>query len=744
MLSKNLMIRSVYKIMVILILTSPLLQAKEGMWIPYLIGQLNAEDMTAMGMEISAEDIFSVNNSSLKDAIVHFGNGCTAELISSKGLLLTNHHCGYSRIQSHSSLENDYLKDGFWAMSAEEELKNPGLTAAIVKYMRDVTNEVLEGVTSDMNVTEREQKVRENIQNVISSNTDPYELEVKPFFYGNQYILIAKEVFKDVRLVGAPPSSIGKFGADTDNWMWPRHTGDFSIFRVYAGKDNQPADVSEDNVPYAPVRHLKVNLGGIEPNEFTMIYGFPGTTSEYLPSNEISNIINDYDPARIAIRDQLLDILDKKMRQSDETRIKYASKYASISNAWKKWIGEIGGLKSTDAVEKKQRLEAQFTKAIAGNQEWQKEYGGVLDEMKKLYDERKPLMLERYIYLETMYYGNELMRHLLAYRSLVELYDNDKEEELATKAAEMADKLDGFYKDYDISLDRQAMMALLPVYLRAVNTEPLPEIISELKEEDAEDVNDFIEDLYEDLDLLQDPVEWREMLRENPEKAIKKLKKSKAGKLALGGWEHFINTLNPETALYQDRIDELQRKYVKGLSEVFPMRPFYPDANSSLRVAYGKVHGYQPRDGVRYESQTYLDGVIAKYIPGDYEFDLPEKLIELYETRNYGRYAEGEKMPVCFIASNHTTGGNSGSPALNGRGELIGLNFDRTWEGTMSDYNYDISLCRNIMVDIRYVLFIVDKFAGAGYLVDEMDIVVSASKDKSQEPMEMEKVPVGK
>lgn len=720
------------------------LQAKEGMWIPYLIGQLNADDMAAMGLEISAEDIYSVNSSSLKDAIVHFGGGCTAELISKKGLLLTNHHCGYSQIQSHSSVDNDYLKNGFWAMNGKEELKNPGLTAAIVKYMEDVTNQALTGVTADMNVRDRELKIQENIKGIVAAKDEPYEFEVKPFYYGNQYILIAKEVFKDVRLVGAPPSSIGKYGADTDNWVWPRHTGDFSIFRVYANKSNKPAGYAEDNIPYTPARHLTINLQGTQPNDFTMVYGFPGTTNEYLPSNEIANIIEVYDPARIAVRDELLAILDKKMRQDDATRIKYASKYARISNSWKKWKGEILGLKATDAVAKKQRLEEQFNQAVAQNPEYQKKYSGLLDEMKALYDERKPLVLERYMYLETMYYGNELVRHLLGYRKLVSLYEQEAEEELATEAAQLADRLDGFYKDYDIELDKKAMKTLLPVYLKAVSTDPLPEYLSKLKAMSAKELNKFVDDLYEDIDLLQDPVEWRDMLKDSPEKALKKLSKSDAMQLTLAGWNHFLEVVNPKTRLYEDQLDELQRKYLLGLKEVFPLRTMYPDANSTLRVAYGKVHGYQPRDGVEYETHTYLDGVIEKYIPGDYEFDLPAKMLELYEAKDYGRYADGDKMPVCFIASNHTTGGNSGSPALNGRGELIGLNFDRTWEGTMSDYNYDVSLCRNIMVDIRYVLFIVDKFAGAGYLVDEMDIVVPQAEEKTQEPMEMEKVPVAK
>lgn len=733
--------------MLVLLLSISGLQAKEGMWLPFLIGQLNADEMTAMGMEITAEDIYSVNNSSIKDAIVHFGGGCTAELISSKGLLLTNHHCGYGQIQSHSSLEKDYLKNGFWAMSASEELKNPGLTASIVKYMKDVTNDMLEGTTVDMDEAARKAKMEENAEKIVAAHNDTYEKEIKPFFYGNQYILIAKEVFKDVRLVGAPPSSIGKYGADTDNWVWPRHTGDFSIFRVYAGKGNKPAEVSDDNVPYQPVHHLKVNLSGVKKNDFTMVYGFPGTTSEYLPSNEITNIIKLYDPARIAVRDQLLAILDKKMRQSDETRIKYASKYARISNAWKKWIGEIKGLTETNAVAKKEALEANFIKAINGNDEWREQYSGLLDDLKKLYEERRPVTMERYMFIETMYYGSELMRHLYGYRKLIELYENDEEEELAIAAEKKAEVIDGFYKDYDAGLDKKAMKALLPVYLEAVKTAPFSEEIADLKEMDADKLDDYIEDLFEDLIMLEDRDEWKVMLKENPEKAMKKLQKSDAMKLALAAWTHFVDVLNPKTLEWQAQIDDLQGEYVGALQKVFPMKRMYPDANSSLRVAYGKVHGYEPKDAVAYEHQTYLSGVIAKYIPGDYEFDLPAKLIELYETKDYGKYGSDEKMPVCFIASNHTTGGNSGSPALNGKGELIGLNFDRTWEGTMSDYNYDIDRCRNIMVDIRYVLFIVDKFAGAGYLVDEMDIVMNVEDtpdrgEPKKENIEVEAAPV--
>lgn len=713
------------------------LRAKEGLWIPYLLSQLNATEMREMGLELSADDIYAVNNSSIKDAIVHFGGGCTAELVSDKGLLLTNHHCGYSRIQSHSSVEKDYLKNGFWAMNGKEELTNPGLTASIVKYMEDVTNKVLEGVNSEMAPEEREKLISENAQKLISYHSQ-YATEIRPFFYGNQYILIAKETFKDVRLVGAPPSSIGKYGADTDNWMWPRHTGDFSVFRVYAGPDNKPADISNDNIPYQPLEHLKVNLSGFRDGDFTMVYGFPGRTYEYLPSNEIKNIVEIYDPARIAVRDQLLKILGEKMRESDATRIQYASKYASISNAWKKWIGEVKGLTETKAVAKKQALEENFAQTLDSHPDLQQRYGQVLPQLKALYDQRQPVLLERYLYLETNYYGSELIRHLLGYRDLLAFYENEEEENLAEAASKKAASLDNFYKDYDPELDKKAMKALLPVYLASLKSSPADELLQKLKAMDADDLNEYIDEMYEDLPLLEDPKEWREWLNEKPGKAMKKLAKSDAMELTMAGWSQFKNVIDPQAQAIDYQIEELQRQYLQALQAVFPQRRFYPDANSSLRLSYGKVQGYQPRDAVEYETQTYLSGVMAKYVPGDYEFDLPQKLIDLYGEKDYGRYAEGEKMPVCFIASNHTTGGNSGSPALNARGELIGLNFDRTWEGTMSDYNYDISLCRNIMVDIRYVLFIMDKFAGAGYLVEEMEVVAVVKKER-KEPKDVTK-----
>lgn len=698
--------------------------AKEGMWIPYLLGQLNQAEMQEMGLEITADQIYSINHSSIKDAIVHFGGGCTAELISSKGLLLTNHHCGYSQIQSHSSLEKNYLKNGFWAMASNEELKNKGLTAAIVKFMEDVTNRVMEGYDDDMSLEEKGEMIENNIKAIIKTKSEEssYDFSIVPFFYGNQFILIAKETFKDVRLVGAPPSSIGKFGADTDNWVWPRHTGDFSIFRIYAGKDNKPADYSEDNVPYNPNYHLKVNTSGIKDGDFSMIYGFPGTTQEYLPSNEVYNIAEVYNPARIDIRDKLLKILDKRMRESEASRIQYASKYARISNSWKKWIGERNGLKESKGIERKQKFENEFLSAVNSKTAWRNEYGDVLDQLKKLYDDRQPAQLERYHYIEIGYYGIGLTRHMFRYRQLIE--EAHKEDaDVKTIADKLMEGMPNFYKSYNQEMDQEAMHQLLPVYLAAISANDLPMELTKLKSMTEAEVHTYIDELFEDLIFLSKPKKFEKLMAKKPIKAAKKIEESAAYKLSIQMYEHFSRVLNPRIANINNKIEFYQSQYVRALREVFPTKRFYPDANSTLRLSYGKVEPYFPRDGVTLNTKTYLSGVMAKYIPGDYEFDLPNKLVELYKSKDYGVYAENGKMPVCFIASNHTTGGNSGSPALNSRGELVGLNFDRAWEGTMSDLNYDERICRNIMVDVRYVLFIVDKFAGATYLVEEMDLV---------------------
>jgi len=713
--------------------------AREGMWLPQLLAQLNYPEMQRMGLQISAEDIYSVNQSSLKDAIVHFNGGCTGELISSKGLLLTNHHCGFSMIQSHSTLEENYLKDGFWAMNQSEELANPGAFASIVKALEDVTNQVLVGVEQNMSAEERERIITENIQGILAEQAlanPKLDFEIKDFFFGNQYLLISKAIYSDVRLVGAPPSSVGKYGADTDNWVWPRHTGDFSIFRLYADANNEAADYDPDNVPYTPAQHLKVNIAGTNDGDFTMVYGYPGSTQQYLPASEVSNIVEEYNPFRISIRDEILAILDAKMRKDEATRLKYASKYARISNSWKRWKGEIIGIEATNGIMEKRREEVRFTKA-ARKIPAISEYEHLVPEMVIAYEKRVPLYLERYAYIEVGYYGLESFRHLLGYSNLLKFSELDLEEDLQVEGKRLAKRLEGFMKDYDAQLEAEVAQKIIPLYLNAIKTD-LPEIISDLKEEDSKDRSKYISRLFAKSPLADK--EFMELLNSNPEKAAKMLRKSKAYKLSMAMYQHFVSELNPAVAQHNAEIEKLQANYVKALQIAFPQKAMYPDANSTLRVSYGTVEPYEARDGVIYQSRTYLEGVIEKYIPGDYEFDMAAKLMELYEKKDYGPYGENGKMPVCFVATNHTTGGNSGSPVLNAYGELIGLNFDRAWEGVMSDMYFDTRRCRNIMVDLRYVLFMVDKFAGAGYLVEEMDLVnesvserVAAAEEKQRE-----------
>jgi hypothetical protein len=696
--------------------------AREGMWLPQLLAQLNYSEMQRMGLQISAEDIYSVNQSSLKDAIVHFNGGCTGELISSKGLLLTNHHCGFSMIQSHSTLEKNYLKDGFWAMNQSEELANPGVFASIVKSLEDVTNQVLEGVDQNLSAEEREKAMAANIKTILTAEKEKnpkLDFEIKDFFYGNQYILISKAIYRDVRLVGAPPSSIGKYGADTDNWVWPRHTGDFSIFRVYADANNEAAEYDVNNVPYTPAQHLKVNIAGTDDGDFTMVYGYPGSTQQYLPASEVNNIISEYNPFRISIRDEILAILDAKMRVDEATRLKYASKYARISNSWKRWKGEIIGVEATNGIIEKRKEEVRFTKAsrkipaIA-------EYEHLVPEMVIAYERRVPLYLERYAYIEVGYYGLESFRHLLAYSNLVGLKEKGASaEDLQKEGERLALRLEGFMKDYDAALEAEVAQKILPLYLDAIKTD-LPEIIEELKSKEAKARAKYISKLFAKSPLVD--ASFKDLLASDPEKAAKIVLKSEAYQLSMAMYKHFISVLNPAVADQDAEIEKLQATYVKALQIAFPEQAMYPDANSTLRVSYGTVEPYEARDGVEYESRTYLEGVLEKYVPGDYEFDLPSRLIELHNSKDYGPYGENGKMPVCFVATNHTTGGNSGSPVLNAYGELIGLNFDRAWEGVMSDMYFDTRRCRNIMVDLRYVLFIVDKFAGAGYLVEEMDL----------------------
>ncbi len=706
-----------------ILLTLQAAKAGEGMWLPLFLKSLNEAEMQELGMKITAEDIYSVNKGSLKDAIVHFGGFCTSELISGSGLLLTNHHCGYGQIQSHSSLDNNYLKNGFWAQSKADELMNPGLTATMINEIVDVTAQALEGVTDKMGVEEREATIKLNIESIRNSLVvaSHQAIEVRPFFNGNQYFAFLTTTYRDVRLVGAPPESIGKFGADTDNWVWPRHTGDFSLFRIYAGPDNLPADPSEENIPYEPKHFLPISTDGVAEGDFTLVFGFPGRTQQYLPAVAVEEIIEVSDPNKIAIREKALNIIDKYMRSDEETRIKYASKFASVANYWKKWIGETTGLKKTGAISKKQKFEKEFVSMQTKDNPAR----NILGEFDALYAQRAP-----YAYVRD-YYGEitggrivELMRVVGLAQRMTELYETRGAEAFDNFKGRVMGFLEGFYKNYDPAIDQEVFAALSEMYARNVEAKYTPEMIQDLSPAAEKNYGIIAMKLYSETAFV-DKDKVFEMLEGDAEEVVARLQADPA--YAFGAeWKNTYDTkvLEPYDN-YNFKIDSLQRIYMNALMTTFPEKRFYPDANSTMRVTYGQVKSYNPSDAVTYSPVTYLDGVMEKYKPGDYEFDVDEKLLELYDNKDYGNYADREngKMPVCFIGTNHTTGGNSGSPAIDAHGNLIGLNFDRAWEGTMSDLNYDASICRNIMVDARYILFVIDKYAGAGHLIEEMRLV---------------------
>lgn len=672
-----------------------------GMWIPSLLKGMNETEMASLGSKLTASDIYNINQSSLKDAIGHFNGGCTSEVISPKGLLLTNHHCGYSQIQSHSSLENDYLKDGFWAMDYSEELPNEGLYVEFIVRIEDVTDKVLEGITDSMTEKEKQSAIDKNSNTLQAQVTKEtwQDSKVKSFYKGNQYFLFVTERYDDIRLVGTPPNSIGKFGSDTDNWVFPRHTGDFSLFRIYADKNNRPAKYSTDNVPYTPKHFLPVSLDGVEENDFTMVFGFPGRTDEYLPAVAIEHITKAFNPSNIAIREAALKVIDANMKANDEVRIKYASKQARIANAWKKWIGENLGIEKSNAVANRKDFEEKFKKALKSNK-LEKQYGHILPNFEKLYKDFANVDIKRRNFVEVFLVTNELMQMTLrAYQFEEAVKTNPAILEQARVGTQNIIK--GILKNYDAKVDEGVFKAVMPLYKK-----------------EGIDFDIYSKTAFINLDtaLL--------LFEGSANEVIEKLNNDAAYTYAKPIIEEFYNSIDPEFENKNEAITALQTEYMTALMKALPNERYFPDANGTLRVTYGQVKGYAPRDAVYYNHVSYLDGVMEKYIPGDYEFDVPKKLIDLYNAKDYGPYADKNgKMPVCFIGTNHTTGGNSGSPAIDANGNLIGLNFDRVWEGTMSDMNYDPEICRNIMVDARYVLFIIDKYAGAKHLINEMKLV---------------------
>lgn len=692
--------------------------AHQGMWLPSLVKQLNIKDMQAKGLKLTAEDLYSVNQASLKDAVAQLGNGCTGAMVSPTGLLLTNHHCAYSYIQALSSVAHDYLTDGYCAKSLEEELPCQGLTVRFLEYMDDVTDSVLRGGEAAMDESARAALIESNTRRLVTgleAKNPKLKYDVEPLFYGNQYFLFAYREFTDIRLVVAPPSAIGKFGGDTDNWVWPRHTGDFSLLRVYADSSNQPADYSPANVPYRPRKSFKISTKGVKPGEFAMVYGYPGRTQQFLVSQAVAEVVNHTDPRNIGLRDQRLAVMRGYMQGNDTIRIKYASKYADVANAWKKWQGEVDGLTRNHAVEVKENLERSFGEWVKADPQRVKTYGYLLDSMASIYSELEPLNLIS-SYLNQGLRGIESLDFAMStLASVPGVAERPTPEELAT----FQEEANGFYKDYDPRVDRELMVQMLKAYRSLIPKGSKAEIRTLDSLLSSSTVESLVGRLFS-TSIFTDAARCSHWLAEAQAGRVAPLADDPLLGVARALRAEYTESIYPHYRALQERLVPLYRLWLRGLQAMNPKALYAPDANFTLRLAYGKVEGYKPREAVVYTPTTTLDGVVEKEAMGAYDYVVPVRLRELWEKKDFGRWGENGSVPACFLASIHTTGGNSGSPTLNARGELIGLNFDRVWEGTMSDIMFDPHRCRNIVVDIRYVLFLIDKYARAGYLVDEM------------------------
>ena len=677
--------------------------ADEGMWLPSLISQ-RIGDMQAKGFTLTAEDIYSINQACLKDAVVHFGGGCTGELISPEGLLITNHHCGYGQIQRHSSVEHDYLRDGFWAMTRAEELPNPGLSVSFLEYMEDVTDKVLKGYKDGMSEEEREALVEKNSAKLVEeavAEGKGLRASVEPLFYGNKYYMFVFRRYTDVRLVGAPPSSIGKFGGDTDNWMWPRHTGDFSIFRVYADKDNNPAAYSEDNVPYKPKKYFHIAAGGVKEGDFTFVYGFPGSTREYIMSEGVRYVSDVTNPAKIALRTMRLDVQKKYMDADQAVRIQYSSKNAGVSNAWKKWQGEMKGIVRLGTVARKQAFEASFMEWAEGT-----EYEGIIPALDSLYKALEP-------YNYALDYYNESARtiELVQFASrAVKAAEGGSDS--ALKAVEAA-----FYKDYFLPIDKESFVAVMNAYKDNVPVDFRPPYFDSTLAVYGGSIEKWADDLFS-VSVFAD----RAALEAMDCAAVAALQDDPAVVFGREFTSWIGENIRPVVSRLNSEINLLNRDYVRGQMEFQPEKTFYPDANSTLRVAYGHIKGYSPSDGVYYMPFSTIEGIMEKDNPDIFDYNIPQRFRDIVASGDYGRWGHDGKVPVCFIATNHTSGGNSGSPVIDSKGRLIGINFDRVWEGTMSDIEFDPDFCRNISLDIRYVLFVIDMIGNADHLIDEMTI----------------------
>lgn len=692
----------------------------EGMWLPMFVERLNYVDMQKMGLKLTPQEIYDINNSSLKDAIVNLGGFCTAEVVSPQGLLFTNHHCGYDAIQSHSSIDHDYLTDGFWANSYEEELPNEGLSVSFLVKMDDVTKIVLEQVKPEMNESERSAAISKEIESLKAEMAEDgkYEVSVKSFYNGNEYYRFVYQVYKDIRLVGAPPSAIGKFGGDTDNWMWPRHTGDFSILRIYSAPDGSPAEYSKENVPFKPKHFLKISPNGVQPNDFTMIWGYPGSTDRYRTSDGIRVTLEEINPAIVKVGGIILDAMKEDMDASDDIRIKYASNYAQLANFWKNKIGESRGLKRLDVFDKKKEIENHFMTWVNADPQRQEKYGNALQDMATVYDQMSSMGYNSKLwYFQMAFFGSQVLPFPLQNQGIINILKNDiKGDELKAALSPMADAAKEHFKDYNAATEKKILIAILEAYREDLSGGTLPDIYNTISRKYKGNIEKYVDYVFDNSVLVSE--ERFNKFLQKP--SLKKFEQDPANKLT-NSFYSYLMTLAMATGPAQEKMNKAERLFVDGLRKANPDKVYYPDANSTMRVSYGKVLDYYPADAVHYDYVTYVEGILEKEDPKNEEFIVPQKLKDLIVAKDFGIWHDNEgRLPVCFISNNDITGGNSGSPVLNGNGDLIGVAFDGNWEAMSGDIAFEPELQRTISVDIRYVMFIIDKYAGCKHIMNEL------------------------